>query len=167
MFHKIQTAIVLLIFIGGCSGVTYQARGEYMTEENKERELLLQWKAQKYYIPFMSNRIDYGSYSFQEECRKNILQDRVEGDQYGFAFKERPQNFTVVAGTPIKAGNHIICAKTKNDVPIGDIKAGDTILFQILCEARGGMPPITPANGEGYPLKVSESEGIQTLECRD
>ena len=167
MFHKMHAAIVLLIFICACSRVTYQGRGVYMTEENKERELLLQWKAQKYYIPFMSNRIDYGSYSFQEECRKNILQDPVEGDQYGFAFKERPQNFTVVAGTPIKAGNHIICAKTKNNVPLEDIGAGDTILFQILCEARGGMLPITPANVEGYPLKVSESEGIQMLECRE
>ncbi len=164
MFLRMQIAVVALILISGCSSVNYQGRGAYMTKENKERELLLQWKAQKYYIPFMSNDIDYGSYSFQEECRPNVLQDRVEGDKYGFAFKEREQNFTVVAGSPIKVGNHIICAKTKDDVPLGDIKAGDTILFQILCESRRGAP-ITPANMEGYPLAVTES--TKELKCRD
>jgi len=164
MLFKMQITVVVVLLISGCSSVSYQARGVYNTEENKERELLLQWKAQKYYIPFLGNDIDYGSYSFQEECRPNVLQDTVDGDQYGFAFKERGQNFTVISGTPIQVGNHIICAKTKDDMTLSEIKSGDELLFEVLCKARR-MAPITPAGI--YTLKVTESEEAGKLECRD
>jgi hypothetical protein len=49
--------------------------------------------------------------------------------------------------------------------PAGNIRAGDTLFFQVLCEAKPGMAAITPANLDGYVLKIREREGLEALTC--
>lgn len=164
--QAILPALIALLLFAGCASVTFEGRGHYLTEQKRERELLLQWKAQTYYIPFLTDRVDYGSFSFQEACRPNILQDRVTEGGMGLAFKERPQDFRLVEGAPrIEVGHFIVCARTKDGTPVEKIRAGDILLFQVLCEAKPGMAAITPANLDGYVLKVRKREGIEALPC--
>lgn len=165
MFARLGVVIITAILFSGCSSISYKAEGKYMPEENIERTLLLQWKAQKYYIPFMNNEVDYGSVSFQEECRKNTLLDHEINKDYGLIFKERPQDFKVVESAErIRLGNYIVCAKLKNNSSLDTVKEGN-ISFQILCEAKSGVPPITPVNLDGYKLKVREAAEHISLSC--
>jgi len=154
-----------LLFLSGCSTVLYQASGHYEDEDAQTREILLQWQAQKYHIPFVKAEVDYGSVSLQAECLPDVFLDHRSDAEHGFVFVERRQDYSLAEGAPdIMIGNFRVCAMFDGNPSIEDMsKTGDTAL-QILCEPRFD-DAFLASNLIGYPLSIAEGESQRTLVC--
>ena len=158
--------LIWLISVAGCSTALYQASGEYIDSESRSREILLQWKAQKYYIPFVETDVDYGSISLQAECMEDVLMDHRNEEELGLVFVERPQEFRLAPGAPnYRLGNYRVCAMFEGSPSIELIIKSDQVDLLILCESKHNVPFIAATEG-GYPLSISEGEEERTLLCR-
>ncbi len=163
---KILLIAGLLSLTASCSNKIFQGHGQYNDDTGKTRAILLQWKAQTYHIPFIDAEVDYGSVSLQTECFKGGLLDHENNSQYGLIFKERPQDFKVVANAPkIKVGNFIVCAKLKKGLSLPQLNPGDSVTIETFCAAKPGIEPIMAANPEGYTLAIKVSEKETSIDC--
>jgi hypothetical protein len=159
--------LCLTVLTTGCSTVLYQASGTYEDDESLDREILLQWKAQKYYIPFVNADVDYGSVSLQAECLPDVLLDHKNSEEHGFVFVERPNDYSLADGAPDhRIGNNRICAKFDGNLSIEQLSKDDETRLQILCEPRFPAPFLAP-NLVGYMLTITEGQIMRTLECQD
>jgi len=158
--------VSLLLLTTGCATVLYQASGSYTDDSATSREILLQWKAQKYYIPFVEADVDYGSVSLQAECLQDVLLDHRSDAEHGFVFVELPQEFGLADGAPdYRIGNFRICATFDGGPSIEEISKADQTSLQILCESRFDAPFLA-SNLNGYPLTITEGDSVRTLKCR-
>jgi len=166
MMKRILFALIIVFSIAGCTNAIYQGRGSFQDEMGNSRTVLLQWKAQKYYIPFIKKDVDYGSLSLQAECIDNLLLDYENNKEYGLVFKERPQFYKLIEGAPnIRLGNFIVCAKLNDNRRLGELHENDLTRLGVFCEAKPGEPAILPPNIEGYPLQIAEGDKEITLIC--
>lgn len=166
MKYKIFIALLIAFLVSGCSTKIYQAKGEYQDSSGVDRSVLIQWKAQKYYLPLVAPDVDYGSVSFQAECIRDVFLDHVNHTQYGLIFKERIQEFRRVENAPkINVGNYIVCAKLKENKSLSDIAVGDDVRLQVLCEAKSTTTPMLRADLDGYVLRAREVDKEQVLGC--
>jgi hypothetical protein len=162
----ILAALCLAIATTGCTTVLYQASGSYEDADSENREILLQWSAQKYYIPFVNPDVDYGSVSLQAECLADVFLDHKVSGEHGFVLVERPNDFSPADGAPdIRIDNFLVCAKFDGGPSIEELSKADTARLQILCEPKFPAPFLAP-NLSGYPLTIAEGRTIRTLECR-
>jgi hypothetical protein len=167
--HLLQRAILVntLLLISACSTVLYQANGEYIDEHNKNRRILVQWEAQKYYIPFVDADVDYGSTSLQVECLSDVFLDSKSDEEQGFIFVERPQDFRLAGDSPeIRIGNFLVCASFVSKLPINELSVADNARLQVLCESKFDIPFLPPSL-VGYELSIDQAEiKEETLLCR-
>lgn len=164
---RIGTILVvgLVAVLAGCSTVLYQGHGQYADPDGKSGAILLEWKAQKYYFPFVDADVDYGSVSLQAECKPDIFLDDKEHAEHGLVFVERPQDYRLVPGAPdIRIGNFLVCAKLKGGQSLEQAGRTERIDLQVLCEAKSGLETL-PANLDGYGLAVAEARTERTLLC--
>lgn len=159
--------LLVLAFAGtGCTTVLYQARGTYTDDAESSRELMLQWEAQDYFIPFLADDVDYGSASLQAECVLDVFLDFENHPEHGLIFKERPRDFELVENAPrIEVGNFIVCAKLGSGQSLAELEPGETVELQVFCERRAGPESTLPASVGGYRLVVIEAETETTLGC--
>jgi hypothetical protein len=166
--HLLQRATLAgtLLLMAACSTVLYQANGEYVDEQNQSRRILVQWEAQKYYIPFVDADVDYGSASLQVECMPDVFLDRKSNEEEGFVFVERAQEFKLVAGAPeIRIGNFLVCARFESKRSIEELSVADKARLQVLCESRHNIPFLPPSL-EGYQLNIDQPDKKEeTLTC--
>jgi len=163
---KLFITLCFSLLLSACSTQIYQAMGKYEDGSGIDRRVLIQWKAQKYYIPLVSPEIDYGSVSFQAECIQDVFLDHDNHTEFGLIFKERAQEFRRIENAPIiNVGNYIVCAKLKNNESLSDIKVGDDVKLEVLCEAKSTLTPMLQANLDGYQLKTSEVDTELVLGC--
>ena len=154
-FIKIISIASLLGVMTACSNHTFQGHGQYVDAAGVNRDIVLEYKTQVYYIPFVEN--DIGSVSLTAECLKNSLQDSEINETYGLIFKESTQDFTwAVAQPKIKVGRHLICAKLKNEKALLTATVGNKVVLQTFCEAKNSALPILPVNEQGYTLVIKE-----------
>ena len=166
MMKRILFALIIVFAVAGCTNAIYQGRGSFQDEMGNNRTVLLQWKAQKYYIPFIKKDVDYGSVSLQAECIENLMLDYENNKEYGLVFKERAQFYNLVEGAPdIKLGNFIVCAKLTDSRELGKLGENDLTRLGVFCVAKQGEPAILPPNIEGYPLQIAEGDEEITLIC--
>lgn len=167
--RQLESFILLLVlaFAGtGCTTTLYQARGTYSADTEPSRELMLQWEAQDYFIPFVADDVDYGSVSLQAECVLDVFLDFENHPEHGLIFKERPRDFNLAEGAPkIEVGNFIVCAKLGEGQSLAELDHGDTVALEILCESRLSGTSSLPSRPEGYALTVAEGESEETLGC--
>ena len=150
----------------GCTTALYQASGEYVDADSHSREILLQWKAQKYYIPFVNAEVDHGSISLQAECMPDVLLDHKNSKAYGLVFVERLQDYRLAPGAAdYRLGNYRVCAMFDERPPIEVIGKSPEVDLLILCESKHNVPFLT-ANESGYPLTIAEGKEERTLSCR-
>jgi hypothetical protein len=162
----ILAALCLLILTTGCSTVLYQASGSYEDAASEDREILLQWSAQKYYIPFVNPDVDYGSVSLQAECLADVFLDHKNDREHGFVFVERPNDFSPSEGAPeIRIDDFLVCAKFGGGPSIEELSTADTAKLQILCEPKFPAPFLAPSL-TGYSLTIAQGKTLRTLECR-
>jgi hypothetical protein len=161
------TLVGTLLLMSACSTVLYQANGEYTDEQNRSRRILVQWEAQKYYIPFVDADVDYGSTSLQVECLPDVFVDSRSDAKQGFVFVERPQDFRLAAGAPEdRIGNFLVCARFMGNVSIDELSAADKARLLVLCESKFNIPFLPPSLA-GYELSVDQADGEEeTLTCR-
>lgn len=163
-FHRAHVAC-LLVAVAGCSTVQFQGHGQYTDANQQSRAILLQWEAQKYYIPFIEADIDYGSVSLQAECIPDALLDRRNDEEHGLVFVERTQDFQTVPGAPdIRIGNYLVCAKLKDGQALEQLGQSDNVDLLVYCESKFGLETL-PTNLEGYSLEISEVQEEATLLC--
>lgn len=156
----------LSVFASGCSTVLYQASGTYQDEAAQDREILVQWSAQKYYIPFVNADVDYGSVSLQAECLADVLLDHRDSEDLGFVFVERPNDFSLAEGAPDhRIGNFRVCAMFDGGPSMEEISKEDATSLLVFCEPRFPGPFLAPSLS-GYQLTIDEVEAVRTLECR-
>ena len=172
LFEQLRSAVLVgaLAFVTACSTVLYQADGQYTDDQNQSRKILLQWKAQIYYIPFVDADVDYGSVSLQAECLPDVFLDSRSNEQTGFVFVERPQDFKLAPGSPeTRMGNFLVCASLASKRPISELSAADQARLQVLCEPKFNIPFLPPSQS-GYELEINRAESgkkeIETLLCR-
>ena len=167
MILKQFTIASLLIILSACSQQIYQGRGQYTDSTDTQREILLQWKAQTYHLPFMSNEVDYGSVSLQVTCLKGGLLDYENHPQLGLVFKERSQKFTLANNeNRINVGNFIVCAKLQNNKSLAELNPGDDVMLETYCTAKNQNNPIIEARPKGYLLSINASDSEDTIDCR-
>lgn len=156
-----------LVFMTACSTALYQGNGEYVDEQNKSRRILVQWEAQKYYIPFIDADVDYGSSSLQVECLPDVFLDSKSDEKHGFVFVERRQDFRLATGSPeISIGNFLVCARFDSKKPIDELSIADKARLQVLCESKFSVP-FLPPNLTGYELSIDQvDKKEETLTCR-
>lgn len=165
---KLSAVLLLLAFTSGCTNIIYQGQGFYLDQQEQEKQVVLQWKAQKYYIPFIPNKVEYGSVSLQAECIDDLLLDHVNHEQHGLIFLERPNDFSLAQGSPeIRIDNYIVCAQLQGGISLADMSIGDELEFLVYCEAKDEDSPILPVNLDGYGLQVLEmkSEPESNMQC--
>lgn len=159
-------ALVLVIAGTGCTTALYQARGTYTGDTQPARELMLQWEAQEYLIPFVTDDVDYGSVSLQAECVLDVFLDFENHPELGLIFKERSGDFRLVEDAPeIPVGNFIVCAKLAEGQSLADLDPGDTVQLQVFCESRFDSGSSLPASLDGHKLDVAKAETETTLGC--
>lgn len=164
MSSIMRTVILVVLFLSGCTSVIYQGRGHYPANQPQSKEVMLQWKAQKYYIPFFTNQVDYGSVSVQAEKIPDLFLDYENHQEYGLVFKERRQDFRLIDQAPeIRIGNYIVCAKLKDRKTLDDVQDRDVVTMLVFCEPKPGAPEIVPPTLEGYKLDIMESKKEENL----
>lgn len=162
---RLVALVSLAILTSGCSTVLYQASGTYEDADSQNREILLQWSAQKYYIPGVNADVDYGSVSLQAECMPDVLLDHKNDDELGFVFVELPQDYSLADGAPDhRIENFRVCAMFDGEPSIEELSKADDARLQILCEPRFPSPFLAP-DLVGYRLTINEGETTRTLEC--
>ena len=155
-----------LTLVTACSTVLYQANGEYIDEQDRSRRILMQWEAQKYYIPFVNADVDTGSVSLQAECLPDVLLDFRDDEAQGFVFVERPQFFKLAAGSAdVRIGNFLVCASFAGKQSIEELSDTEEARLLVLCEPKAGEP-FLPPNLAGYPLRIEQAETEETLLCQ-
>lgn len=160
----ILAALVLLT--SACANQTFQGTGKYKDETGAEKKVLLEYKAQVYYIPLVDSQVDYGSISLKAQCISNDLLDGKNNKEHGLVFLERPQQFKLIEGAPnLRLNNFIVCAKLKNGDSLEGVSSGDTITLATYCEAKNDNTPIIPANIEGYVLAITTIDEVKPLPC--
>ena len=158
-------AVSLITALAGCSTVQYQGRGHYTDPGQQSRQILLQWEAQEYYIPFIDAEVDYGSVSLQAECVPDIFLDRRDHEEHGMVFVERPQQYRLAPGAPdIRIGNFLVCAKLKGSQSLEQAGQSDSVDLLMFCESKEGLTTL-PANLDGYALAITEGQAESTLLC--
>lgn len=163
---RLFALVALAILTTGCSTVLYQASGTYEDADSRDREILLQWSAQKYYIPGVNADVDYGSVSLQAECIPDVLLDHRDDAELGFVFVERTQDYSLADGAPDhRIGNFRVCAMFDGAPSIEDLSEADEARLQVLCEPRFASPFLAP-DLVGYPITIDEGETTRTLECK-
>ena len=153
-----------LLLLTSCSTVLYQASGHYVDDKAKSREILMQWEAQKYYIPFVD--ANYGSVSLQAECMQDVFLDFRDNEEYGFIFIERVQDFGLATGAPdLRVDNFRVCVKSKGNRSMEEISNADDVELLVFCEPKVG-DSFLPTNLDGYSLSIAQGESEETLECQ-
>lgn len=159
--------VSLITALAGCSTVPYRGTGHYTDSDQKSRQILLQWEAQKYYIPFMDADVDYGSVSLQAECKPDVLLDHRNHEEHGMVFVERPQQYKLAPGAPdIRIDNFLVCAKLKGSQSLEQAGQSGSVDLLVLCESKDGLATLPPTL-DGYPLKISEGQAESTLLCAE
>ena len=150
-------SFLFVFVVSGCSTSIYHGKGDYVDSAGKNREILLEWMAQDYWL--LDNDVDYGSISLQVECMNDVLLDGTVTQEYGLVFKERSQDFTVVLPMQkIKINNFIICAKFGDKGTLEELDEGDTENLEVYCKAKPGVGEMLPVNQVGYTLSISKNE---------
>lgn len=163
-FRWVQAAC-LIVAVAGCSTVQYQGHGQYSDASQQSREVLLQWEAQIYYIPFIDADVDYGSVSLQAECISDVLLDHRNDEEHGLVFVERPQDYRLAPGAPdFRIGNFLVCAKLKESQSLEQAGQSDSVDLLVFCESKDGLDTL-PTNLDGYALEIIEAQAESTLLC--
>lgn len=156
----------LVLLTTGCANHNFEGTGNYVDENGAEKKVVLAYKAQVYYIPFVNSEVDYGSISLKAQCIDNDLLDGKNNDEHGLVFLERPQQYKLAEGAPsIRVGNYRVCAQLKSGESLEQINSGDTVTLSTYCQAKNNNPAIIPANVEGYMLTVNTVDEVKPLPC--
>ena len=156
----------LLLFTSACSTVQYQANGEYVDDQTRSRRILMQWEAQKYYIPFVDADVDYGSVSLQVECLADVFLDHRNDENQGFVFVERSQFFRLAAGAPdVRIDNFLVCASFVDNRSIEELSDAYEARLLVLCESKTEIPFLPPSL-TGYALSIEQGKTEETLICQ-